>query len=274
MTLFKNKPKRFFAFGCSFTGYSWAMWPEIIKSELGDVEYHNYGISGASNEYIAYMFRLADIEHKFNADDLIMICWTSAFRNDWYVMGEIILEGNCYFPGTYNTRLTPEYMDTDHYIIRDAKNIANITNYLDHLDSQSYQFAMIDNFAPFEECFGSPSDDIYEHPECKPYIGLIKDRILPSFEDAGVSYQQTHDYWHNNIINSADMDYHPQPVMSLKYLENIFDYEFSDHTRSVVEEYQKRLSNLIVLASSTNESTNPYLSNNYPEFKNLINFLD
>lgn len=263
------------------------MWPDIIKQELGDIEYHNYGQSGASNQFIAYQVYLADIVHEFNSDDLVMISWSSAFRNDWFIKGEFVLEGNAFWPGHNNQKLPSEMKDLDHYTIRDAKTIANITNYLNNNDCKSYQFAMLDNFNTLEHLgsdFGYLDLDILDHPDCKPFVDIITKSILPSFMDSGIGFKETQEFWESNIahtpllkrvVANAGLDDHPQPVQSLQYLETIFDYKFSDYTHKVVSAYQDHLNQ--VIADSIEKDVQGFLTHirdALGDDQSLINFLD
>ena len=65
----KQKIKRFFSFGCSFTRYAWTTWSDIIAEEL-KVPYYNYGGAGAGNQYIFNTVMQADAFYKFDENDL------------------------------------------------------------------------------------------------------------------------------------------------------------------------------------------------------------
>ena len=77
-----NQYKRFFAFGCSFTNYAWPTWADIIGQDIP--VYENWGARGGGNEFIFNSIIEADVRHKFNQEDLIMIMWSSTCREDRY----------------------------------------------------------------------------------------------------------------------------------------------------------------------------------------------
>ena len=70
--LYKNKPKRLFTFGCSFTEWIWATWANILAYEL-DVPFYNFGKPGAGNYYIANQISQADAIFNFTKDDLVIV---------------------------------------------------------------------------------------------------------------------------------------------------------------------------------------------------------
>ena len=74
---------RFFAFGDSFTNYYWPTWADILGREAR--EYYNYGNVGIGNNLIFHRFIETLIKHKFNKDDLIIIYWTTHWREDRYI---------------------------------------------------------------------------------------------------------------------------------------------------------------------------------------------
>ena len=76
------KYKRFFAFGCSFTNYFWPTWADIIGQDIP--YYENWGEGGGGNHFIFNSVVEADTRHNFNSDDLIIIMWSSASREDRY----------------------------------------------------------------------------------------------------------------------------------------------------------------------------------------------
>ena len=82
---------RVFAFGCSLTQYFYPTWADILihhyKKE-GATSGENWGRSGAGNQYISTRLWEAHTEHKFTKDDIILLQWSSFFREDRYHMGK------------------------------------------------------------------------------------------------------------------------------------------------------------------------------------------
>ena len=82
---------RTFAFGCSLTQYFYPTWADILihhYKQEGATVGENWGRSGAGNQYISTRLWEAHTEHKFNKDDIILLQWSSFFREDRFHMGK------------------------------------------------------------------------------------------------------------------------------------------------------------------------------------------
>lgn len=91
-----SKYKRFFAFGCSFTKYCWPTWADIVSKEMPDAEYVNCGLHGSGNQLISYRIAEANTRYKFTDTDLVMVLWSTYFREDRWVNGKWLAHGNIY----------------------------------------------------------------------------------------------------------------------------------------------------------------------------------
>ena len=80
---------RIFAFGCSLTQYFYPTWADILLYQYKNKGYEtsNWAKSGAGNMYINMRLWEANSIHKFNKDDIILLQWSSMFREDRYHMG-------------------------------------------------------------------------------------------------------------------------------------------------------------------------------------------
>lgn len=74
--------KRLFAFGCSYTSYSWPTWANFLELEFDEL--YNYGLSGIGNQAIAERISEANARHTFTKDDTVIVQWSSHLRNDWW----------------------------------------------------------------------------------------------------------------------------------------------------------------------------------------------
>jgi len=74
--------KRFFAFGCSYTSYSWPTWADLVGIEYEFAR--NWGISGIGNRAIAERIAEANTAYEFGPDDVVVVQWSSHLRNDWW----------------------------------------------------------------------------------------------------------------------------------------------------------------------------------------------
>jgi hypothetical protein len=87
--------KRFFAFGCSYTKYSFATWADFVGANFD--EYYNYGRHGCSNTYIMNRLIEADDKFKFNSNDVVIVMLTGLCRfsylptnTDWATQGDLM----------------------------------------------------------------------------------------------------------------------------------------------------------------------------------------
>lgn len=74
--------KRLFAFGCSYTSYSWPTWANMLELEFDHVE--NWALAGLGNQAIAERIAEAHVKNQFTKDDTIIVQWSSHLRNDWW----------------------------------------------------------------------------------------------------------------------------------------------------------------------------------------------
>ena len=224
--------KRLFAFGCSFTKYHWACWPEIVAEEL-DIPFYNYGKSGSGNQFIANMISQADIKHKFNEDDLIMVCWTNVSREDKWVNGEWITPGNIYTQNVYSNDYVKKWADPLGYLVRDCATISLVNGYLKNTNCQYHFFSMCNLHHTFDlnekNTINDNMKDAYQQL-CDTYNDILS---MPSFYDL---------LWHNDIhehkfklMKKEYGDYfddgHPNPLDHLNFLFRLFpQYKFKEST--------------------------------------------
>lgn len=102
--------KRFFAFGCSFTDWSWPTWADIIAFDL-DIPVQNWGTAGLGNVGIASKIIECDLSNQYNDDDLIIVLWSTWAREDrhysderhygWKALGDVSFSFDRHFMETY-----------------------------------------------------------------------------------------------------------------------------------------------------------------------------
>ena len=85
---------RFFAFGCSYTQYSYATWADFVGCNFE--EYYNYGRGGASNSFI--MNRVVECNElfKFNPETDTVIVMLSGFGRFSYLNKKWFTDGDLY----------------------------------------------------------------------------------------------------------------------------------------------------------------------------------
>lgn len=79
--------RRLFAFGCSYTSYSWPTWADMLGLEFDYME--NWGLSGIGNRAIAERIAEANAKHQFTKDDVVIVQWSSHLRNDFWHMNSL-----------------------------------------------------------------------------------------------------------------------------------------------------------------------------------------
>ena len=258
--LYKNKPKRLFTFGCSFTSYSWATWANILAYEL-DVPFYNFGKPGAGNYYIANQISQADAKFNFTKDDLVIVCWTSVSREDRYKDNTWQTPGNIYTQDTYNKQFVKDWADETHFAMRDFSMIKLVDDLLTY-KTQHHHLQMLDLTNNLEHFTDKVFSDIREIRYLKDTFSSVLDKLQPSFYDV---------LWNGDVQNKLNKDHeiihknfhdgHPSVTEHFEYLEKTFDYAFSDNTRLKVEQtnkdcinYLKAEDNFYIVNSSNYEN--------------------
>ena len=88
---------RFFAFGCSYTGYNYATWADLIGANFD--EYYNFGKGGSCNTYILNKFVEVDNLLNINSEDYVAVLFTGMNRFSYFHNDGWVCNGNVYHPG-------------------------------------------------------------------------------------------------------------------------------------------------------------------------------
>ena len=241
--------RRFFAFGCSFTKWRWAMWPEIINCEFQPEVYENHGVPGAGNQFIAHQVAIADQKHKFNKDDLVMICWTHVFRKDWYIPNGHHCGDNYGIPGefhgwecggnifTADHKLNAEVPDChkipSDYLARDSLLIYNTMRNLNDAGVPNYQMQISEIF----NRSGDNSQSVFhkaeaDTPQITPLTDYCNQYIKTPYENH-ISTDQTWLFYLPEDREHGALDYHPMPTDHVRYLEEACDIPISTKTKDI-----------------------------------------
>ena len=234
-----KKPKRLFTFGCSFTGYKWATWANILGYEL-DCEFYNFGISGAGNSYITNTLTQADCYFNFCSDDLVIVCWTNISREDrWIINKGWLTPGNIYSQSEYDRLFVKKWANDMHFFL-DFANIHLVENLLKNKNVPYNFISMCDLHQTSQ--WESMQERNYEDPISK------LSRLYQSTLD-NITHNFYTELWKNDIhvkferdkqqIHKHYCDGHPTPKEHLEFLECALDYKFSYKTVSSVESLQK-----------------------------------
>lgn len=229
--------KRFFAFGCSYTQYSYMTWADIIGVNYD--EYHNYGAAGSSNTFI--MNRVVEVNDicKFNSEtDYVIVMLTGIGRfsflrdaGQWQHYGEL----HTYYSITKDPKIKPflDNMWTEDFAayqswiaVKTIKDLL-VTHNIPHkilmgIDNSPYTYRAGD----LTQLSIDRVKEIYEIVDVKQSIDEWK-TLSPENKDSP--------YW-KDIKN---IDGHPSPKAYLKYLkENLPEFVTDKSINEVMEHYK------------------------------------
>ena len=174
--------KRLFAFGCSFTGYSWPTWADILGSQFE--HYENWGQCGASNHFIMNSLVECHLRNQLTKDDVVGIMWTNVSRLDSYKEKEWLTPGNIYNQPFYSKEMVDQF-DTRGFYIRDLAFIYMADQLLEKIGCEYYMFSMVDikNSLQYEH-----KDSSCQIFDLLPYYKTTLDKIRPSMHQIVFDY--------------------------------------------------------------------------------------
>ncbi len=236
--IYTDQPKRLITFGCSFTEYVWPTWANIIAQDIG-VPLYNYGRRGASNQYIFNMLMQADYYLNLNQDDLVMICWTSVYRNDSHKDGKWITPGCVYFDNGKNIN---KVSDPLGFSIRDFAVIKASYEFLKNKNVKFHFLKMIDFERPSQD---APQEQ-FQLLELENIYGSYLEKIQRSFYD--VLWNNDLRLKNRNIFNIHKLfkDNHPDIIEHFTYIKTIFpDHKWKAETEELVKQTNDILISII-----------------------------
>lgn len=216
-----TKYKRIFAFGCSFTGYIYPTWADLIyKSMSPDVKFYNFAKSGGGNVFIANRITEANRKFKFTETDLVVLMWSTSARIDFYKTEKSrwITPGNIYTQGELSESVVRELEDLNWFLMRDLSVIDLTTSYLNNLPCDSIKLMSV------------PYDYELSHRHMK--IEPITESIINTYSCLNDEYPNISLFEFMNFKWSSSIryknpshpemeyfiDYHPTPVDCANYL--------------------------------------------------------
>jgi len=198
------------AFGCSFTNYRWSTWADVLAPEFDSFE--NWGQSGAGNEFIFNSVMEADQRQNFGPQDTVIVCWTTATREDRYIDGRWHTLGNMFSCPIYNKDYLATHIDEQGLLIKTLAYIKAVKTLLesrqvpwrflsmDRLDSLNIYQDVVDCILPsyrtvmFQK--GWPDRNGDPHPSPEEHLAYL-DAVLPGW----VTKQSTRVIMHEESIN-------------------------------------------------------------------------
>lgn len=214
-----NKYKRFFAFGCSFTGYRYPTWADILAKEMPDAEFYNFGKSGIGNLAISAKLVEANTRYRFNENDLVVVLYSTHFREDRYINGEWAGPGNIYNQSLYPMKsFVIPYCPPEGMLIRDLSVISMSITYAKSLLSDTILLRSVpinDKNCGIEE---SNEDILYKI--CEVYKDTFND-MPPSLYD--IVFPDGPFAGSVTTLDDGTLfaDDHPTPILYYKFLQKL-----------------------------------------------------
>jgi len=191
--------------GCSFTRYEDDTWADILSKHY---PVSNIGLTGAGNQYIFQTLWELEISGRISPDDLIMVQWSSVFRESRRYKGKWLVGGNLWTQTVIPKDFIKEFCDPNEFYHRDMALI------------RATQKGLLDRYHHYEFSM-CPLTQINQYHNRQLNIDTdyteIQDRILPSFYEV---------LWGNDI-QSRGSNHHPTPEEHLIYLKRVFGFDKS-----------------------------------------------
>ena len=260
LPLSQRTPRRFFCFGCSFTNYFWPTWADILADALS-VQYWNYGVSGAGNQFIANMISQADNIHGFNSDDLIMVCWTQTCREDRFVNGQWLnSRGNVYANEVYDSSFIEKYCDPTGFLLRDLATVKLCKGFLESKKCQYHFMQMSDLIDPGDGFQNIFHEDQHLRNEIQLKYRATIESILPSFFQVLWRYNMKKKIRNDKVnVCALYFDGHPTVIEHFNYLEKTFIHDFPRTIKTKVYNYHARFKMAnIIYSRKIKQAFSPY----------------
>ena len=126
-----SKYNRLVTLGCSFTRYRWATWADLLAQDMPNAEFTNLGKCGAGNSYIQTMLSQAKRKMSLTNKDLVVICWSTFYREDKWIKGQWRTPGNVFGrDDVFSEEYFKEHVDVQGMTMRDCAIIDTVTQSL------------------------------------------------------------------------------------------------------------------------------------------------
>ena len=193
------------------TSYWWPTWADIIAREIP--ESYNFGQSGGGNMFIACQVTEANLRHKFNSDDLVIIMWSGVSREDRFVRNYWSTPGNIFTQNEYDEQFIQKFADPVGYLLRDLNLITMCYKMLDNLDIDYHML----NMAPFDQLQSGDTPTIENGRHILEFYKETIDKIKPDLLTVGCNGR-----WPQHPITSRSpggqtADYHPVGICPKKF---------------------------------------------------------
>lgn len=233
------KYKRFFAFGCSFTRHLWPSWPDILRQELSNAEFHNFGKTGSGNLQIACKISEAHNRFKFCETDLVMVMWSSFIREDRFINGMWMGGGNVYNNSFYDNNFCKKYVDPAGFALRDMTLIHMVKTMLEGLPCtsimlKSYPFLNAENHGYAFNWSDNSNIERYLKERYESMYNSMPVSLCefsyPNFPYYNDNWAKVAGYTYEEENGKLHADPHPTPIKHYEYLQHI-GFNLSDKAK-------------------------------------------
>jgi hypothetical protein len=201
-----QKYRHIWCFGCSFTKWSWPTWADLLANKYPAT---NLGQSGAGNQYIFHQLIRKKRDKEILPQDLVMICWTSFFRESRQVGDAWTNPGNLWTQQVYGKEFL-RFCDPRAMFLRDLDLIeATQKTLLGHCDFVEFSMAPAGLLNQYH------NKKLPENNHQKQITG----NWLPSFYEV---------LWGGDItsITKSRQDPHPTTEEHKIYLKKVFNLDY------------------------------------------------
>lgn len=211
---------RLFTFGCSNTKYYWPTWSDIL---LTQIEGENWGLSGSGNKCIFESLVECTVRNNLSEDDIIIIMWTSWFREDRYINNQWVTPGNVYNAKPYyDEDFIKKYWDDIGSILDSYNWICGAIKILEGLKCTWYMTSYLPFFKALEPYHNNRLKRDITKANFDLYIEFIKRHENNIIPELGIEPNPT--YWSKTrwAYNGAT-DNHALPNYHYNWLNtNVF----------------------------------------------------
>jgi hypothetical protein len=232
-TLDLNKYNRLITLGCSFTRYRWATWADLLAAEMPSATHINQAQSGAGNMYISTCLSQLSRTINLGAQDLVVIMWSTFYRQDFYKDSQWITPGNIYTQGIVPMDYVERFYEPRGMMLRDLALIDTTMKSVQHaeFDCVAFMGVSIDG-----QNYYSGQDDAYDISSIKSLYGDLPVMNMDLLTVVGGEWKGQYEY--TNHDGSQFSDYHPTPYEYRNFLVQC-GFPMGDSSRALAETSDK-----------------------------------
>lgn len=246
---------RLFTLGCSYTGYFWPSWADLIGTQYNQV--YNYGKAGCGNYFILSQLNEINEIYKLTKDDTVLVMISSDNRADfiqwmgtWTATGGIYADGNLnYFGETFPKNIWSPL----HGLHNTWISLKSIKLLLDSIGCNFRLYTAFPQDSDGKDFWNEMLSDIDENSNVDyNSVTLLNDRIsnllsstisLESFIN-----EDTPRYEFYDKITGSYKDYHPTVKEHLNWVKSVASEFYDEKMESIASEW-----NNIVINDSQQE---------------------